>query len=34
MDHKIYEYKDLKIIWKSKLCLHSAKCVKGLPNVF
>jgi uncharacterized Fe-S cluster protein YjdI len=34
MDQKIYEYKDLKIIWKPKLCIHSAKCVKGLPQVF
>jgi uncharacterized Fe-S cluster protein YjdI len=31
---KVYKHKDLAVIWKSDLCIHSGKCVKGLPNVF
>lgn len=31
---KQYKNKDVTVIWKPDLCIHSANCVKGLPNVF
>ena len=36
MEEKIKEYrsKDLDVIWKPNLCIHSEKCYKGLSSVF
>lgn len=34
MSQKTYHKGDLSVIWKPDLCIHSAKCVKGLPAVF
>jgi uncharacterized Fe-S cluster protein YjdI len=34
MAQKSYQKDDLTVIWKPTLCIHSAKCVKGLPGVF
>lgn len=33
---KVLEYPndDITIVWKPDLCIHSAKCVHGLPGVF
>jgi len=31
---KKYTKDDLTVIWKPKLCIHSANCVNGLPEVF
>ncbi len=31
---KKYKKDDLTIVWKPKLCIHSAICVKELPNVY
>ena len=31
---KEYQKGDLTVIWKPDLCIHSAKCVDGLPEVF
>ena len=31
---KEYSNEDLTVIWKPKLCIHSAECVKRLPNVY
>lgn len=31
---KTYETKDVKVIWKPANCIHSAKCVNGMPEVF
>ena len=31
---KEYTKGDLTVIWKPKKCIHSAKCVHGLPDVF
>lgn len=31
---KEYSNGEVTIIWKPDLCIHSANCVKGLPNVF
>jgi uncharacterized Fe-S cluster protein YjdI len=29
-----YTKKDVTVIWKPDVCIHSAVCVKGLPDVF
>ncbi len=36
MEEKVKEYesKDLTVVWKPNLCIHSEKCFKGLPSVF
>lgn len=34
MTTKKYVNKDLTVIWKPDLCIHSAKCFHGLPKVF
>jgi uncharacterized Fe-S cluster protein YjdI len=34
MAEKTYHKDDLSVIWKPALCIHSAKCVKGVPDVF
>ena len=31
---KKYSNGEMTIVWKPKLCIHSTKCVNGLPNVF
>lgn len=31
---KHYSNGDVTIVWKPELCIHSANCVKGLPEVF
>lgn len=31
---KEYQKEDVIITWDPKICIHSAKCVKGLPQVF
>lgn len=31
---KKYTAGELTVLWKPKLCTHSAKCAKGLPKVF
>ena len=31
---KEYTNGELTIVWQPKLCIHSAECVKGLPEVF
>ncbi|OIQ27925.1 MAG: hypothetical protein BM564_11045 [Bacteroidetes bacterium MedPE-SWsnd-G2] len=31
---KTYETENVKVIWKPGSCIHSAKCVEGLPGVF
>jgi len=31
---KEYSNGEITVLWKPGLCIHSAKCVKGLPNVF
>ncbi len=31
---KKYSNDEVTVIWKPKLCIHSGKCVKALPNVF
>ncbi len=31
---KEYPNDDIKILWKPKLCIHSEKCWRGLPEVF
>lgn len=33
---KVKEYTngEVTVLWKPELCIHSAKCVHGLPNVF
>ena len=31
---KEYTNGELTIVWQSKLCIHAAECVKGLPGVF
>ena len=33
-DSKKYEKDDLTVIWNKNLCIHSAKCVQGLGQVF
>ena len=31
---KRYATEDLNVVWKPKLCIHAAECVKRLPNVY
>lgn len=31
---KEYTNGEVTVVWKQDLCIHSANCVKGLPNVF
>ena len=31
---KHYQKGELTVVWKPKMCIHSAVCAKGLPNVF
>ena len=31
---KEYSNEELTVIWKPKICIHSAECVKRLPNVY
>jgi uncharacterized Fe-S cluster protein YjdI len=31
---KKYDNGEITVIWEPGLCAHSARCVKGLPNVF
>lgn len=31
---KEYTNGEVTIVWKNSLCIHSANCVKGLPEVF
>jgi uncharacterized Fe-S cluster protein YjdI len=31
---KEYSNGEITVLWKPGMCIHSAKCVKGLPNVF
>jgi len=31
---KEYTNNEITIVWKPDLCIHSAECVKGLPQVF
>lgn len=31
---KEYTNGEITIVWKPTLCVHSANCVKGLPEVF
>lgn len=31
---KKYQNGDFEIIWKPKLCIHAAECVKRLPDVY
>lgn len=31
---KEYSNGEITVLWKPGICIHSAKCVKGLPNVF
>ncbi len=33
-EHKLYSNGALTIVWKPNKCIHSAKCVRGLPAVF
>lgn len=34
MEKKEYSNGEVTITWEPKKCIHSGKCVKGLPNVF
>jgi len=29
-----YSNSEVTVVWKSKLCIHSTICFKGLPEVF
>jgi len=31
---KKYDNGEITIVWKPNVCIHSAKCFKGLPSVF
>lgn len=31
---KEYSNGEVTVVWKSELCIHSAICAKGLPEVF
>jgi uncharacterized Fe-S cluster protein YjdI len=31
---KKYDNGEVTVIWQPGLCIHSARCVKGLPGVF
>ena len=33
-DTKNYTNGEVTIVWNAEKCIHSAICVKGLPNVF
>lgn len=32
--HKAYSNNEVTVFWKPELCIHSANCLIGLPNVF
>jgi uncharacterized Fe-S cluster protein YjdI len=32
--HRVYTEGDLTVYWRPKLCIHSANCLIGLPQVF
>ena len=34
MDNREYSNGEITILWKSEKCIHSAICVKSLPNVY
>jgi len=36
MSQKTFKYSngEVTVIWKPDLCIHSANCVRGLPQVF
>jgi uncharacterized Fe-S cluster protein YjdI len=36
MPQKTFKYSngEVTIIWQPELCIHSGRCVKGLPEVF
>ena len=34
MDTLSYKKEDIAVIWQPKVCIHSAICFKGLPEVF
>ncbi len=31
---KKYDNGEITVVWQPGLCIHSARCVKGLPEVF
>jgi uncharacterized Fe-S cluster protein YjdI len=31
---KKYTKENLTVVWKPEMCIHSAICFRGLPNVF
>ena len=31
---KSYENKKIRVFWDSEKCVHSANCLRGLPEVF
>ncbi|MDT0556560.1 (4Fe-4S)-binding protein [Patiriisocius hiemis] len=31
---KEYQLDDVTVVWEPSLCIHSKKCVHGLPKVF
>ena len=33
-DKKEYTNGEVTVVWKQKLCIHSANCISGLPKVF
>jgi uncharacterized Fe-S cluster protein YjdI len=33
-DYKRYTGKQIDVIFHTEICAHSARCVRGLPNVF
>lgn len=34
MVKKEYRNGDITVVWESDKCIHSAKCIRGLPDVF
>jgi uncharacterized Fe-S cluster protein YjdI len=36
MAQKVFKYSngEVTIVWQPKLCIHSGRCVRGLPEVF
>ena len=34
MEEKNYQKEDIKVVWNSSKCTHSANCAKRLPSVF
>ena len=34
MDRREYKSKDITVVWEPKRCVHSAECVRHLPDVF